>query len=54
MVRIITYAMHVQNPIFLGFLENEKIISSFFDIPYLCRYRLFLYLCFSISSWKNE
>ena len=36
--------MYVQNYIFLSFLKNEKIISSFFDIAYLCRYHLFLYL----------
>ena len=41
MVRIITYAMYSQNSIFLSFLKNQKIISSFFDIAYLFRYRRF-------------
>ena len=27
MVRIVTYAMYVQNSIFLSFVKNEKIIS---------------------------
>ena len=45
--------MYAQNSIFLRFLKNEKIMSSFFDIAYLCRYRLFLYLRFSISSGEN-
>ena len=50
MVRIITYAMNVQNSIFLKFLKNEKVISLFFNIAYRCRYHFFLYLRFSISS----
>ena len=50
MVRTITYAMYVQNSIFLSFLKNEKIIYSFFDIVYLRRYRLFRYLRLSILS----
>ena len=29
MVRLIAYAIYVQNSIFLNFLKNEKIISSF-------------------------
>ena len=41
MVIKITYAMYVQNSIFVSSLETEKIISSFFGIAYLCRYRLF-------------
>ena len=31
-----TYAIYVQNSIFLSFLKNKKIISAFFDIVYLC------------------
>ena len=46
--------MYVQNSIFLSFLKNENIISSLFDISYLCRYRLFLFLRFSISLLKNN
>ena len=53
MVRIITYAMYVQNSIFFSFRKNEKIISLFFNIAYLCRYRVFLYLCFSVSKNKS-
>ena len=49
MVIKITYAMYVQNSIFLSSLKTEKIISSFFDIVYFCRYRLFRYLRFSMS-----
>ena len=41
MVETITCAMHVDDSIFLSFLKNEKSISSFFDIIYLSRYRLF-------------
>ena len=53
MVRIITYAMYVQSFIFLSFLKNEMIISSFFDIAYLCRYHLFLYLRFLYHKNKQ-
>ena len=49
MVRTITYAMYVQNSIFRSFLKNEKIISSLFDIVFLCRYRLFRYFAFLTS-----
>ena len=44
MVRIITYAMYAQNSIFLSFLKNEKIIYSFCDIAYPCRYHLLFYM----------
>ena len=54
MVRKITYAIYVQNSIFLSSLKTEKIISSFFDIAYLCIYCLFRYLRFSISSYNNK
>ena len=49
MVKTITYAMYVQNSIFLGFLKNEKIMSSFFDIAYLCRYIAYLLLIFNLE-----
>ena len=50
MVRVTTYAMYVQSSIFLNFLKNEKIV--FFDIAYLCLYRVFLCLFFRYRRGK--